>query len=132
MKRALAGFCLLGSVLAGSAAEAPTQVSAQSFPPPKPAPVKPVPNKPPQAAPAKGPGACALVTAGTRMEAYGFTHVVTLKNGCDKPVACEVWTDVDPTPRHVLSAAPGESADVVTRIGSPASAVSAFKECRFR
>ena len=67
-----------------------------------------------------------------RAEAYGYKHVVTLRNGCDKPIECDVWTDVDPSPRHHLRAAPGETVEVVTRVGSPASQVSADKECRFR
>lgn len=85
---------------------------------------------PVKAAP-KSPAACASVTASVRAEAYGYKHVVTLHNGCDKPVECQVWTDVDPQPRNTLRAAPGEDSDVVTRIGSPASAVTASKECRF-
>jgi hypothetical protein len=72
------------------------------------------------------------VTGSVRAEAYGYKHVVSLRNGCDKPVDCEVWTDADPTPRQVLRAAPGETVEVVTRIGSPASEVSAQKECKFR
>ena len=128
MRRPWIGWCLLGSLCIGAVTYAAAPVGAQS-----PSPVKPGKadaGKP--AAPAKGPGVCTQVTAGTRMEPFGFTHVVTLRNGCDKPVTCEVWTDVDPTPRQVVNAAPGESVDVVTRIGSPASAFSAFKECRYR
>ena len=75
---------------------------------------------------------CAQVTASVRAEAYGYTHIVTLKNACDKPVSCEVWTDVDPSPRKLLKAAPGESDFVVTRRGSPARAVEASKDCRFQ
>jgi hypothetical protein len=129
MKRVLGGIFLCASLLAAAAGGGAPGARAQEPAPGKPS--KPAPNKP--AGPAvKTPGNCAQVTAGTRMEPFGFTHVVTLRNGCDKPVTCDVWTDVDPTPRQTLSAAPGESVDVVTRIGSPASAVTAFKECRFR
>ena len=128
MKRVLAGFFVLGCALAS--AQLPTGARAEG-----PAPGKPAPAKPPggagKAPPAKAPGGCVAVSAGTRMEPFGFTHVVTLHNGCDKPVTCEVWTDVDPTPRQTLSARPGETVDVVTRIGSPASVFTAFKECRF-
>jgi hypothetical protein len=128
MKRVLGGIFVFVALVHGQG-QAPGAVQAQA--PGKPAPVKPGTNKP-APPPAKTPGNCAQVSAGTRMEPFGFTHVVTLRNGCDKPVTCEVWTDVDPTPRQSLSAAPGESVDVVTRLGSPASAVTAFKECRFR
>lgn len=132
MKRVLGGIFLCASLLATAVGCAPRDASAQDpGVPVKPAPNKPAPNKP-APAPAKTPGNCAQVSAGTRMEPFGFTHVVTLHNGCDKPITCEVWTDVDPTPRQTLNAAPGETVDVVTRLGSPATAVTAFKECRFR
>ena len=88
----------------------------------KPAPTRPAP---------KTPALCAVVTASVRSEAFGYKHVVTLRNGCDRPVECQVWTDVDPEPRTAMRAAPGETSEIVTRIGSPASAVSASKECRF-
>jgi hypothetical protein len=134
MKRVLGGIFLLASLLAPGAGPAPG--AAQTPPTNKPAPNKPTPGKPgpnkPGTPPAKTPGECAVATAGTRMEPFGFTHVVTVRNGCDKPITCEVWTDVDPTPRQTVNAAPGETVDVVTRLGSPATAVTAFKECRFR
>jgi hypothetical protein len=80
----------------------------------------------------RSPASCTQVIASTISEAFGYKHVVTLRNSCDKAVECEVWTDVDPTPRHVLRANKGEGAEVITRIGSPASVFKAFKECRFR
>lgn len=73
---------------------------------------------------------CAVVRAEARMEAYGYSHVVVLENRCNVPVTCDVWTDVDPSPRMTLSAAPGERAEVLTRRGSPSRDVSAAKECR--
>jgi hypothetical protein len=85
---------------------------------------------PVKAAP-RTPAACASVTGSVRSEGIGYKHLVTLHNGCDKPVECQVWTDVDPEPRNKLRAAPGESVEVITRIGSPASVVTASKECRF-
>lgn len=88
----------------------------------------PVQEKPP----AKTPDTCATVSASVQSEAYGYKHIVTLANHCDKAVQCEVWTDVDPTPRNTLVAKPGESVDIVTRIGSPASQVTAQKLCRFK
>jgi len=76
-------------------------------------------------------GDCASVTASARYKAYGYTHVVTLSNRCPRAVACEVWTDVDPTPHLSLQAKPGNSAEVVIRNGSPASEVHAGKACHF-
>ena len=76
-------------------------------------------------------GDCASVTASARFAGSGYRHIVTLTNGCQQPVSCEVWTDVDPTPHHTLRANPGKSAEVIVRIGSPASGVQAGKACRF-
>ena len=110
---ALSCACLVSEVTL------PTQAQPPAKPAPKPA------------AP-KGPGACASVKGSVRAEAFGYKHVVTLFNGCDKPVECEVWTDVDPTPRQLLYAASGESVEVITRIGSPAFEVTAHSECKFK
>ncbi|HEY0467920.1 MAG TPA: hypothetical protein VGC79_27160 [Polyangiaceae bacterium] len=76
-------------------------------------------------------GDCASVSASARPKAIGYTHVVTLSNACQRTVACEVWTDVDPSPHYTLQAKPGKSAEVITRNGSPASEVHADKRCHF-
>ena len=76
-------------------------------------------------------GDCASVTASARFKGYGYTHVVTLTNSCQRAVSCEVWTDADPTPHVTLQAKPGKSAEVITRNGSPASEVRAEKVCHF-
>ncbi|MEP7052787.1 MAG: hypothetical protein ABJB12_20630 [Pseudomonadota bacterium] len=72
---------------------------------------------------------CASVSAGARLEAYGYTHVVTLANRCSVPVTCEVWTNVDPSPHLTLRAKAGQSAEIVTRRGSPSRDVQAGKSC---
>lgn len=81
---------------------------------------------------AAGQGAadCASVTASTRLEAYGYSHVVTLSNHCAAPVSCEVWTNVDPSPHVTLRANVGETVETVTRRGSPSRDVQAGKLCR--
>ena len=80
---------------------------------------------------AEGAADCASVTASTRLEAYGYTHVVTLNNRCSAAVSCEVWTNVDPTPHVSLHAAAGQSVETVTRRGSPSRDVQASKQCAF-
>jgi len=75
---------------------------------------------------------CAEVQGSVRLEAYGYTHVVTLKNGCTKPVECALWSNVDPEPRTVVRVAPGESAEIVTRRGSPARELVGMKSCSYR
>jgi hypothetical protein len=74
---------------------------------------------------------CATVTASVRMQAVGYNHIVTLSNHCQRAVSCEVWTNVDPTPHITLRAKPGESAQTITRIGSPSRDVHADKTCQF-
>ena len=76
-------------------------------------------------------GDCATVTAAAIFKGDGYRHVVTLTNSCQRAVACEVWTDVDPTPHYTVQAKPGKSADVITRNGSPATEVHAGKVCHF-
>ncbi len=83
------------------------------------------------AEPAPSSVECATVNASARMQAYGYAHVVTLANHCARAVSCEVWTDVDPSPHYTLTAKAGQSAEVITRNGSPASAVQAGKQCRY-
>ena len=78
-----------------------------------------------------GVGDCASVTASARLRGYGYSHIVTLANHCDRAVSCEVWTNVDPTPHLMLSAKPGESVETVARYGSPSREVQAGKSCRF-
>lgn len=75
---------------------------------------------------------CAQVQASARYVGYGYTHVVTLKNTCNKDVECVLWTDVDPEPRSTVQAAAGETVELVTRRGSPSLAVTAYKSCSFR
>jgi hypothetical protein len=75
---------------------------------------------------------CAVVTASASYVAYGYNHIITLTNSCKKAVECAVWTDIDPEPRTTLRLLPGESSELVTRRGSPARDVTAFKQCTFR
>lgn len=81
---------------------------------------------------AQNPNECAVVKATARYVGLGYTHTIVLKNGCQRPVECTVWTDVDPEPKTTLSVRPGDDGEVVTRRGSPSREVSAFKQCSFR
>jgi hypothetical protein len=74
---------------------------------------------------------CATARPEARYIGYGYYHVVILKNGCSKPVTCEVWTDVDPQPRQTVTVKPGETAEVVTRRGSPAREFKPEKACKY-
>lgn len=75
---------------------------------------------------------CARVTAEARNYGYGYNHVLTLSNQCQRAVSCEVWTNVDPTPHLKLDAKPGQSASIIARVGSPSRNVQAGKSCKFQ
>lgn len=119
---------LVGAVTIGALWCSP---SLAEKPPLKPPGQKPPATEPQQPAKDKSPGSCTQVSANVISEAYGYKHVVSLRNGCDRPVECQVWTDVDPTPRQVLRAGKGETTEVITRVGSPAREFRALKECRY-
>lgn len=74
---------------------------------------------------------CTTATAAPRYQGYGYTHIVELKNNCARAVTCELWTDVDPTPRQTVQVQPGETGSVTTRKGSPAREYKAEKSCKF-
>ena len=54
-----------------------------------------------------------------RMQAYGYNHIVHLRNVCDVPLDCVVTTDVNPEPTKVSVLAKSET-EVNTFLGSPA------------
>ena len=90
------------------------------------------PKSPPSPAAAIRADTCAKVRGSTRAEAYGYTHVVSLHNGCERPVRCELWSDVDPEPRVPVEVPAGAATEVITRRGSPAREVVGHKKCNFR
>ncbi|MDB4988693.1 MAG: hypothetical protein JWN04_3871 [Myxococcaceae bacterium] len=81
---------------------------------------------------AQNPNDCAVVKGSARYVGYGYTHVISLVNGCSRPVECAVWTDVDPDARTTVNLRAGDTTEVVTRRGSPSREVTAFKQCSFR
>ncbi len=80
-------------------------------------------------APKKPLPECVSVEAFARYGAYGYDHVVTVHNGCDKAAQCEVSTDVAPKVIS-LSVRAHASESVVTYRGSPAYEFSAKVRCR--
>lgn len=123
---------LLCAALAGAFVSDHSAAQQSPEPPPgKPPARKPAPAPEERPSKDKTPANCTHVSASVISEAYGYRHVVTLRNACDRPVECQVWTDVDPAPRHALRAQKGETVQIVTRIGSPASDFKALKECRY-
>lgn len=62
--------------------------------------------------------ACVRFRADSRYVPYGYNHVVIIENGCSRPAACVVATDVAPQPQNVEVPA-GTTAEVTTFMGSP-------------
>lgn len=87
--------------------------------------VRAEPNAPKAEAPA-----CVKHRAEARYRNLGYDHLVHVSNGCDRPVACRVSTNVNPDPVEI-ALSPGESREVVTWRGSPAREFTARVACRF-
>lgn len=72
---------------------------------------------------------CVHATAIARYGAMAYDHWVHVENTCPNTVRCTVHTDVNPTPTSIELEA-GQSRDVATFHGSPATAFVATVECR--
>ena len=72
---------------------------------------------------------CVDVRTEARFRNYGYDHLVTVRNGCDQALTCDVATDVSPEPSRVTVQAHAE-VEVLTFRGSPAREFSAKVECR--
>ena len=60
--------------------------------------------------------------------ATGYNHVVGIENGCDRPVACVISTNVAPDP--ITASVPAkQKIELVTFRGSPSSAFTPKVEC---
>ena len=75
---------------------------------------------------------CVVVRAFARYAAAGYNHIASTENACSRAVVCELWTDVDPEPRHVVELEPRASRDTVFRLDSPAYAFVVHYRCRYR
>ncbi len=63
-----------------------------------------------------------------RYRAYGYDHIVHLRNTCARTAHCSVTTDVNPQPTSAVLPARTET-EVTTWIGSPASVFFASVQC---
>ena len=61
---------------------------------------------------------CVEVSKEAPYQAYGYTHIVVVRNGCDGRITCRVATNVDPDPQNVR-VEPGTTSRTATRRGSP-------------
>ncbi len=71
---------------------------------------------------------CIRVSQEAPYQGYGYTHIVVLASTCGRAAACEVATNVDPTPvpTRVAAGAPERG---VTPPGSPSSAFAPRVRC---
>ena len=72
--------------------------------------------------------ACVGFWTEARFAGLAYNHIVHLANGCDVTASCTVRTNVNPEPQTV-TVPPGAWMEVVTFIGSPASAFTADVQC---
>lgn len=73
---------------------------------------------------------CYSVHGEARYGALAYKHIVIVTNRCEIELQCEVWTDVDPSPKQAVSVGPKGTAEVIVRAVSPARAFKAFGECK--
>ncbi len=73
---------------------------------------------------------CYSVHGEARYGAFAYKHVVIVTNRCDVTLQCQVWTDVDPSPKQSVTVGPKGTGEVIVRNNSPARAFKAFGECK--
>jgi hypothetical protein len=74
---------------------------------------------------------CILSWPEARMQAYGYNHIVHVKDVCDLGADCVVTTDVNPEPTKV-SVGPKSETEVNTWLGSPARVFTPKVVCTLR
>lgn len=74
---------------------------------------------------------CVKVQSQAIFSGSGYDHVVSIENGCERDADCTVSTDVSEETLSV-SVPAGESRDVVTYRGSPASEFKATVKCTLK
>jgi hypothetical protein len=72
---------------------------------------------------------CYSVHGEARYGALAYKHIVIVTNRCDVSLQCQVWTDVDPSPKHSVSVGPKGTGEVIVRNNSPSRSFKAFGEC---
>ena len=73
---------------------------------------------------------CYSVHGEARYGALAYKHVVIVTNRCEIELQCEVWTDVDPSPKHPVTVGPKGTGEVIVRATSPARSFKAYGECK--
>jgi len=76
-------------------------------------------------------GTCIRVRAEARYRGLGYNHIVHVADVCAADADCDVSTDVNPQPTHVLIAGKSEI-EVTTFLGSPARVFIPKVECTLK
>jgi hypothetical protein len=74
---------------------------------------------------------CIVSWPEARMQAYGYNHIVHVKDVCDAPADCVITTDVNPEPTKLAVPAKSE-AEINTFLGSPARVFTPKVVCTMR
>jgi hypothetical protein len=72
---------------------------------------------------------CLLINVSSPFAGAGYNHVATAKNECHSAVRCELWTDVDPQPHHLLELEPQATKDITFRREAPGYGFRAHYRC---
>jgi hypothetical protein len=72
---------------------------------------------------------CVTVRTDTPYRGFGFDHVVSIENGCKRPVLCTIVTDINDQPASVR-VDPGKTESVTTFRGSPSREFKADVSCK--
>ena len=78
-----------------------------------------------------GASSCIQSWPEARMQAYGYNHIVHLRDTCAVAADCVVTTDVNPDPTRVSVDAKSET-EVNTYLGSPARVFTPTVTCTMR
>jgi hypothetical protein len=78
------------------------------------------------------PPGCVVIQTATPYQALGYGHLATVQNNCERAVRCELWTDVDPQPRHPVELEPKASTTISFRRDSPSRVFRVTAQCQFR
>ena len=73
---------------------------------------------------------CYNVHGEARYGALAYKHIVIVTNRCDVTLQCQVWTDVDPSPKQSTTVEPKGTSETIVRNNSPSRAFKAFGECK--
>jgi hypothetical protein len=74
---------------------------------------------------------CIVSWPEARMQAYGYNHIVHVRDVCEAPADCVITTDVNPEPTKLFVPAKSE-AEINTFLGSPARVFTPKVACTMR